>query len=188
MNVLAWNIRGLNDPLKQQEVLVLLLNNKVDVAAVIETHVKEDAINLVWKNKLAGFSLVTNNKYHSNGRIWVFWVPAKVSVVVYGMSAQHIHCQVLHRISKQTFEITFVYAFNLGSQRRALWDSLQSIALGVSLPWICLGDYNVTLSAEERQGSAQVNYGDMEEFKDCLELFGLTDLPSTGLTYTWYNG
>ncbi|XP_074305631.1 uncharacterized protein LOC141640851 [Silene latifolia] len=74
-----------------------------------------------------------------------------------------------------------------GGQRRALWDALDNIALGFSFPWLCLGDFNVTLTVEERLGSDQVRYGDMEEFKECLEACGLSDLPVTGLTYTWSN-
>ncbi|XP_074318761.1 uncharacterized protein LOC141655589 [Silene latifolia] len=38
-----------------------------------------------------------------------------------------------------------------------------------------------------RLGSDQVHYGDIEEFRDCLEACGLSDLPATGFSYTWSN-
>ncbi|XP_074316100.1 uncharacterized protein LOC141652492 [Silene latifolia] len=187
MNILTWNIRGLNDPLKQCEVLDLMLANKVDVAAILETHVRNNAVQMVWQNKLSRFNLVTNNACHSNGRIWILWASSNVSIQVKSVTAQHIHCVVFNLATQTSYEMTFIYALNLGIQRMSLWDSIHHISCDVSKPWVCLGDFNVTLQAEERCGSHQIHYGDMEDFKETLEQCGLSDHPATGCHYTWTN-
>lgn len=40
INFACWNIRGLNDPLKQKEIRSLTCNNKLDVIGIVETKVK----------------------------------------------------------------------------------------------------------------------------------------------------
>jgi len=37
----VWNIRGLNDPMKQNEVRKLILEHKLSFVALIETKIKE---------------------------------------------------------------------------------------------------------------------------------------------------
>lgn len=40
MNLCSWNMRGLNEPSKLVEVKRFLSNNKISVAALLETKVK----------------------------------------------------------------------------------------------------------------------------------------------------
>ncbi|XP_074266088.1 uncharacterized protein LOC141588551 [Silene latifolia] len=186
MILTTWNIRGLNDPLKQQEVLQFLLAHRVDCGAIIETHVKNNAIKEISK-VFTGFQLIHNNDYHHNYRIWVLWKPHIISLTVLHKSAQHIHCSLLHLASQRRVEVTFLYAYNARSYRRDLWKALLDISTQATLPWLCLGDFNVVLKMDERLGSTQLNLADMNEFSQCLDTCALVDHPATGCHFTWNN-
>ncbi|XP_074265661.1 uncharacterized protein LOC141588105 [Silene latifolia] len=186
MIIIAWNIRGLNDPLKQQEAHHFLLVNKVDCGALIETHVKHKLIKDVSQN-FSGYNLVHNNDSHYNGQIWIFWKPNILSLTVLHKSAQHMHCLLLHIASQKFIEVTFVYAFNARLDRKELWEQLNSISSHVSKPWLYVGDFNVVLNMEERLGSSHVKLADSNDFKTCLDSCSLVDHPATGCHFTWNN-
>lgn len=54
-------------------------------------------------------------------------------------------------------------------------------------PWVDVGDFNLILSPEDKQDGrdfASSSVGDLRRFMD---QFGLLDLGSLGLPYTWTN-
>ncbi|KAK9697910.1 hypothetical protein RND81_08G069000 [Saponaria officinalis] len=88
---------------------------------------------------------------------------------------------------KRMFEVTFVYAFNTRLARKELWNHLQEISGRISHPWLCMGDFDVVLTMDERLGSDHLHLADMAEFWSCLESCGLSDHPATGCHFTWNN-
>ncbi|KAK9698111.1 hypothetical protein RND81_08G083400 [Saponaria officinalis] len=185
MIISSWNVRGMNDPLKQQEVLDFLKRHKVDCGAIIETHIKAPSVHAVKRRLFQNYSLVTNLDSHPCGRLWVLWDPSTVNLRVLRMGAQYIHCLLLHISTQRTILVTFVYALNRAIERLELWDQLRSLSTG-SLPWVCLGDFNVSLTSDERVGCV-VHEREMQEFRDCLRDCSLVDHPYTGGVFTWHN-
>ncbi|KAK9675842.1 hypothetical protein RND81_11G035500 [Saponaria officinalis] len=171
-------------PLKQQEALDFLRSNRVDCGAIIETHIKVHLVNAIHKRMFKGYSLATNYDFHYGGRIWVLWNPTTVSVRVLDRGAQFIHCSIIHLSYQLNSLVTFVYSFNRASERLDLWSNLQQFSVG--LPWVCLGDFNVSLNSDERVGFV-VHEKEMQEFQDCLCFCSLVDHPYTGGVYTWHN-
>ncbi|XP_074291154.1 uncharacterized protein LOC141617925 [Silene latifolia] len=186
MIITTWNIRGLNDPIKQQEAHHFLLENKVDCGALIETHVKHKSIKDV-SQTFSGYNLVHNNDSHYNGRVWIFWKPHILTLTVLHQSPQHMHCLLLHIASQKLIEVTFIYAFNARQDTRELWDQLISTSTQDTNPWLCLGDFNVVLNMDERLGSSHVQLADINEIKHCLDVCNLVDHPATGCHFTWNN-
>ncbi|KAK9697915.1 hypothetical protein RND81_08G069200 [Saponaria officinalis] len=170
MIISSWNVRGMNDPLKQQEVLDFLRNNKVDCGAIVEAHVKEYSCMGVFLKRFGAYSLN----------------PITTHLTVLDRGAQFLHCMLLHRSSHRSILDTFVYAYNRATERLDLWDKFRGFSIGVAIPWVCLGDFNVTLSSDERVGSV-VRDNEMQAFRDCLHFCGLTDHPYTGGVFTWHN-
>ncbi|GJX07011.1 reverse transcriptase domain-containing protein, partial [Tanacetum coccineum] len=70
--------------------------------------------------------------------------------------------------------------------RRHLWADLgvhKMVARG--LPWILLGDFNVSLNIEDSlRGSSLMNSA-MRDFKDCVKHIGVLDINCSGMQYTW---
>ncbi|XP_074265650.1 uncharacterized protein LOC141588093 [Silene latifolia] len=165
----SWNIRGLNDPLKQKEIFDFLLLNKVDCSAILETRVKGSNAGSIAK-KFTSYSLVDNYNAHYNVRIWVMWNPRVVSLTVLSSKAQFIHCAVTHVASQKD-----------------LWEDLMNFDASITSPWACLGDFNVVLSTSERVGGVTYPPSVMKDFDDCLDNCRLSDHSATGCYYTWTN-
>ncbi|XP_074283094.1 uncharacterized protein LOC141607641 [Silene latifolia] len=186
MIISSWNVRVMNDPLKQQEVLEFLKRNKVDCGAVIETHIKSNLAQVIYKRQFSSYSLATNYNSHPGGRIWLLWNPATVQVRVLDSSAQFLHCSLLHYSSQKHILLTVVYAFNRAQERIELWNALKSLSHGLIDPWVCVGDFNVSLRSEERVGCV-LHDKEMQDFRDCLHSCVLEDHLYTGGVYTWQN-
>ncbi|XP_074296877.1 uncharacterized protein LOC141627534 [Silene latifolia] len=71
MKISSWNIRGGNDPIKQQEVLEFLRFHQVDIMGILETRIKEKKATKIIQNKFKAFKVICNYNAHVNGRIWV---------------------------------------------------------------------------------------------------------------------
>ena len=71
MNVACWNVRGLNSPLRQQEVRALVQENGIGLLGLVETRVSSDNSKVIMTNLLGGWYSINNYSNHPNGRIWV---------------------------------------------------------------------------------------------------------------------
>ncbi|GJZ99622.1 RNA-directed DNA polymerase, eukaryota, reverse transcriptase zinc-binding domain protein [Tanacetum coccineum] len=88
--------------------------------------------------------------------------------------------------NQSKFLCTIIYASNSGVERRQLWKELENqkiISFGV--PWIILGDFNVTMKASEHSNGGSSISNDMMEFIDCVNSIEVDDLHSEGFFYTW---
>ena len=71
-------------------------------------------------------------------------------------STQVIHTSVLILETQQTFLATFIYGFNTALEREQLWTDLNYISCtATAQAWICVGDFNVVRSVEEKHGGVQ---------------------------------
>ena len=94
MNFLIWNVRGLNDPLKQKEVVGRVRELKINLVCLIETRVKENKMNAIISRHFQGWQMVHNySEVAHNGRIWLLWNGIQVDLVV--SMDQSISCSVL---------------------------------------------------------------------------------------------
>ncbi|XP_074278181.1 uncharacterized protein LOC141601778 [Silene latifolia] len=91
-----------------------------------------------------------------------------------------VNLDVEHETIRFRLEIGSVVEIEPGgaTDRLVLWDSLRQLSVGLALPWVCLGDFNVSLNADERVGCV-LHERDMLEFRDCLADCALSDHPYT---------
>ncbi|KAJ6353313.1 hypothetical protein OIU76_002349 [Salix suchowensis] len=186
MIVKCWNVRGLNSPLKQHEVVNLMKKSKVDVCGLLETKLSLPKVLSLQKFRLKKWKFISNAASSSSARIVVLWNPSTVSVDMVGSSSQGLHVLVRSLVSQVELHITFVYGLHTIVARRALWDSLRDWC--PLSPWMILGDFNSFLSQDDKlNGSAVSMYETADLNKCCLDL-GLYDLSYTGCHFSWSNG
>ncbi|XP_074278217.1 uncharacterized protein LOC141601810 [Silene latifolia] len=183
MIISSWNIRGLNDPIKQMEVRSYLSKNKVEVLGLLETRVKSNNFAAISRT-FRLYSIMNNYFHHYNGRIWVFWDHRKFTVLSSQIHDQLIHLELLHHISQAKIYVTFIYANNDASQRERLWDELRGIAGSVT-QWIILGDFNIVREMGERIGPNPPSVSEILAFNKCLLDCTLADLNSFGYSPCW---
>ncbi|KAL2251989.1 UNVERIFIED_CONTAM: hypothetical protein Sindi_2321200 [Sesamum indicum] len=73
-------------------------------------------------------------------------------------------------------------------ERRALWDSMETIAMqSADIPWLVGGDFNTVRDLSEICGVSGDIRMAMEDFNTCIQNTGLLPLPMQGEWYTWHN-
>ncbi|XP_010681227.2 uncharacterized protein LOC104896208 [Beta vulgaris subsp. vulgaris] len=122
----------------------------------------------------------------AGSRIWLVWLPSVFVVNTCSCVAQYIHCEVIHRATSGTFEVTLIYRANDVVVREELWRALEMISHQVQGAWIILGDFNNVLNLGERLGSA-VSLEEVAPFRQCIRECRVQDNPTTGPYYTWSN-
>ncbi|XP_019195665.1 PREDICTED: uncharacterized protein LOC109189506 [Ipomoea nil] len=183
----TWNVRGLNQPLKQKEVWDFVWNNKLSVIALLETKLSIEKADLFVKNRKNGWKLATNFHDTVGGRILVTWNPALVDCSILETGPQHVHCLILCKISQKKILCTFVYGLFSVVARRQLWEKIEALGLLIVEPWVISGDFNTVLSPSERRGGNEPTRYELQDLENCCANMDLTDCPSTGKFFTWRN-
>ncbi|KAK9676089.1 hypothetical protein RND81_11G053000 [Saponaria officinalis] len=186
MIVFAWNVRGLNEPIRQHEINSFLLRNKVTLMGLLEIRVKEASSARVL-NKFGRFRAINNYSAHYNGRIWVLWQEALLDVTVLLVAAQMIHLKVFCKLLNVSIYVTFVYRFNDGVARRQLWHDVMGLAPSVVLAWLVLGDFNIVRTREDKIDRHPPVEWEMMDFSRCLSCYSLDELHFQGGPFTWTN-
>lgn len=181
----CWNMRGLNDPIKQKEVRFFVNKNKLSLLGLVEHKIKESNSSRILKSMLPFWDFAHNYTHSPNGRIIVTWDPSIVHVSVLGSSSQAIHCNVQSLSGDVQFLATVVYGSNFYCERNELWQSLTSWRSPT--PWIILGDFNAIRSQSDKMGGDCHWPPHMEDFNKCISHNDLDDLKYSGCHYTWSN-
>ncbi|KAK8540758.1 hypothetical protein V6N13_068195 [Hibiscus sabdariffa] len=147
MSSLIWNVRGLNDPIKQINVLKVARRYDVEILCLLETRVWEHNASGIWSGKFRDWTVLHNYSHASNGMIWIFSRGCWKVVLIY-KSAQVMHCRVVG--GDTMFFLSIVYASNSREDRNALWSDLVEFQDEVGgHPWVIAGDFNVTFHPKE---------------------------------------
>lgn len=181
-----WNVRGLNGPIKQKEVLAYVLKNKIGLVGLMETKIKPHNFSNLYSNIFQGWCVTSNVNIHKGGRIIVFWLDSHFHVDVLWVTAQCIHLRVTSRSHKQVFDCSIIYAFNGAAERKQMWEDLKHIKNQVQGAWVVSGDFNSPLYPEDRIGS-EIQFAEIADFRECVDECDLADLHFTGSKFTWCN-
>ena len=187
MTILVWNVRGINDPLKQKSMVARIRQLKIQLVCLLETRVKENKSQQIIDRYFHGWNWINNYSSAYNGRIWLLWED-QIQVSQIDSTAQCITCSVTMEPSQ--FYLTVVYGYNEGTTRRRLWSKLSWLHGSLSQsPWMLAGDFNITadLSESSNFNGSQGLSNDMKEFKDVVQKVAVFDHPFTGPLFTWSN-
>ncbi|XP_062112634.1 uncharacterized protein LOC133823801 [Humulus lupulus] len=179
--LVLWNLRGLNGPKKQVEVLNLCSKNKIGVGALLETKMRGSKVTEMMANRFLNWEYYSSSI--NEGRILIIWRRVFVKVTVIEENSQFVHCQVRMAGLKFPFSVTFVYGRNTLEERKSLWHKLpMSTADG----WIVLGDFNAVFKANERDGGKPVSKAELVDSSQWLANSQLNDLfPTSTAVFKW---
>ncbi|XP_022040603.1 uncharacterized protein LOC110943155 [Helianthus annuus] len=183
----AWNIRGLNRPLKQREVQQVVKDNRLSVCAILESHVEVSKLSKVCNRVFRQWEWTSNGGVCNRGtRIIIGWNNDLVDLMVLAQTDQVVHVKLKSIALDTRVFVSFVYAKNTYQERRELWRDLMMHKLVVNnQPWIVLGDFNSALYLDDvLHGSSNPTIG-MRDFFECVQQMELLDIPGHGLHFTW---
>ncbi|KAK8633599.1 hypothetical protein V6N13_014443 [Hibiscus sabdariffa] len=120
------------------------------------------------------------------GGIWVAWYDT-VSVTVAITHFQFIHFSIFNKRDKTSLYATAVYASPSSSGRKLVWPHLYRLASSIRSLWIIFGDFNATLSPDERKGCVRSSKPS-KIFQNLIFDNGLRDMGFNGPSFPWSSG
>lgn len=84
--------------------------------------------------------------------------------------------------------VSLVYAKCTQNERLELWDSMEDLSTLVNIPWVIGGDFNAITSEDEKFGGLPVIINEIQDFRGCIQNYGISDLGFSGSKFTWWNG
>ena len=187
LNAAVWNVRGLNKRDHQLAVKDIVAEFRLQFLGLLETRVRINNVSHIQAFLLPQWKWFVD--YGSSGnRIWIAWDENFIDVDVVECGTQFIHCHVNIRALHESIAITVIYGANELVGRRALWDSMETIAIqSADIPWLVGGDFNTVRDLSEICGVSGDIRMAMEDFNTCIQNTGLLPLPMQGEWYTWHN-
>ncbi len=89
---------------------------------------------------------------------------------------------------KEDWYIVNIYAPNMKSQRKKVWDSISNFkSIDYSGRWIIMGDFNVPLYDHEKMGGNVTQLKGRMDLREFINKEGLLDMDLHGIQFTWSN-
>ncbi|XP_074289295.1 uncharacterized protein LOC141614451 [Silene latifolia] len=183
---MVWNVQGTDSKKRISARKEVVRTYKPTVLALVETHMGGDhATKLGSILGYDGYSRV--NAISFSGGIWVYWKTELVSVIPVFEHQQYITLEI-SRNGESPWFFSAVYASPDPSNRRALWDELQTFAQDNNHPWLLAGDFNEIRSLNERHGGDANMARRCKNFNNWIDNCELLELAFTGSSHTWSRG
>src|SRR5438270_293036 len=102
-----WNVRGLNDLVKQRRLKVAFKGIRSSIVCLLETHIQQSNAPSVQSKLFPAWHCIDNYDYASLGRIWVLH-DSTIRTQVFRITDQAIHVHVFSIALQRYFFLSTV--------------------------------------------------------------------------------
>lgn len=103
-------------------------------------------------------------------------------------SLHHISVSMRQADGEINWMCTGIYGWPDAKNKIKTWGLLEAIHRSITVPWMCIGDFNEIMWNTEKKGGKLKSSYSMELFRDMVAHCRLHDMGFTGNPYTWSNG
>ena len=182
MSIMSWNCRGIGNDATVRELRTLVQRFAPSVLCLQETQVG----GLRARNLAHSFGFNRSYTVGSRGRsggLAMYWND-NLNLELIHFSQYHID-MIVKKDEEQPWRITCIYGEANVNERQKTWDLLRFLRSESNLPWVCIGDFNEVLSADEHFGVGERNPRQMTGFREAVDVAGLCDLGFIGPSWTF---
>ena len=182
LNIITFNVRGLNNYKKRLAIFKYLQNNQCDIAFLQETYSSSEIENK-WKSEWGGQCVYHHGTKHSKGLLIMFRKALDVEIVD---EVKDKYCRYLYlktRINDNITHLVNVYAPNKENEQVAFANSLTKLLsqkIDESLEQYVLGgDWNIPLNIElDKKGGTMhiIKKRYIEKLKEIMNTHELLDI------------
>nr|CAD1818104.1 unnamed protein product [Ananas comosus var. bracteatus] len=181
---LTWNVRGLHDLSKCLVVKSFIRNCKCCVVCLQETKLSSTSVDKF--RSFCGFHLPdfrTRDADGTRGGLLTAWNSSLFDCVQEWKGSFSLTVLLKRRVDGATFMISNVYGPTTASLRADFFLELRSFSNFTSGAWTMVGDFNVLLSVDDKNGPTS-NIADILKFREVVHDLGLVDLPILNKAFT----
>ena len=188
MKLVSWNCRGLGGS-QETEVIKIFKSMELVLVLLIQETKKtvEDSLAIlkIFWPKGEGFSISANGAL---GGLLCWWDSEKFVMHTTIENKIWLFIKLEKKENKEMFWIGNIYGLTIQEHKENFWNSLEEQSEGKKLlSFFITGDFNVTISADERKGGTKVRDPFGERLEDLIMLWCLTNINPKNGTFTWSN-
>lgn len=185
-SILIWNVRGLNDRGRRDNLRKVVDDFRPSVVCLQETklnHISErDVISFLGRD----FSeFVFLPAQHTRGGILIAWRDQSFSVEHHFVHRFSVSV-LLNSSTGSPWWLTGVYGPKRDEDKLSFLAELREVRSSCPGPWMIAGDFNMIYSSEDKNND-NVNRVMMGRFRRFVNDLELKEIPLLGRRYTWSN-
>ncbi|XP_074318789.1 uncharacterized protein LOC141655618 [Silene latifolia] len=183
MNLLSLNCRGLGNPDAVGGLRNLLRREAPALVFLCETKLSSVEMAAVMVRFDEYCSMAVDSVGCSGGLAFLW--RKDIDVVFRSTFVHFMDFDV--RLDNLEWRCTGFYGWPEVQNRYLSWELLRGLAAEWEGPWLCMGDFNEILIAGEMKRGARAQW-QMNNFRDVVDVCGLSDLDFEGYEFTYDNG
>ena len=169
-NILVWNVQGAGNRHFMHILREHIRTHNPSIMALVETRISGTRAQVIC-NKTGFRKWFRVEAQGFQGGIWVFWQEEEIDLEVINSHEQFVTVGIRTQ-GRLGWFVTFVYASPHSHIREVLWQQLHSFAVDYRKPWLLAGDFNETVSLEERNHGGPICGGGVIVSKTGLTTMG----------------
>jgi exonuclease III len=186
LELLNWNIRGMNDPAKRSAIREFVASLRVNLVCFQETGM--DVIDVFHVLQCLGQSFdgfVYLPAIDTRGGILLAWASSVMEVTNVSFDTYAVTGQV-KTLDNEAWWLTVVYGPQSTVEKMDFLAELSERRNLCHGPWMVIGDFNMILNASEKNNT-NLDRAMMARFRRFVHEHELKDLYMHGHLYTWSN-
>jgi exonuclease III len=188
LKILDWNPRGLNNPARRAAIRGVVERSTCDIICFQETKLS-DASDAIRAESVGNrcHSAFASPADGTRGGLLVAWDPDRYDAQLIGSAHNSITAAFTSRAGGPAWTLTNVYGpSDTDVAKEAFLHDLQELRHSVVGPWLIVGDFNVILSAADKNND-RLNRRLMAKFRAMLNITEMKDIKLVGRRFTWSN-
>jgi hypothetical protein len=163
----------------------LIRKHNPDVLFLTETKTAPHLASPILR-QLDFFMLVQAPPSNTKGGLLLAW-KTDVKLTSFYVSNNIICAWCYSDVPNVNYWISFVYGPPYNKNNSDFWTTLASFGVTYPEPWLCVGDFNVITSSDDKFNGRPFHNSTANPFSDFINSFGMVDLDFSGNPYTWSN-
>ncbi|XP_023881645.1 uncharacterized protein LOC111994021 [Quercus suber] len=183
MSALAWNCRGLGNPLTVKTLQKFVKEEDPNLVFLMETKFKLTEMEGIKRKIERQHGLVVPSQNRGGGIALLWKNTLQVEPLTY--SQRHMDVIVIEGGGRKRWRFTGFYGNPEMCKREESLNLIRNLSKRCDLPWVIMGDFNEIIHANEKEGGNARPEGQMKLFRDTINSCELRDLGYYGSDFTW---
>ncbi|XP_030973776.1 uncharacterized protein LOC115993921 [Quercus lobata] len=182
MSCLSWNCCELGNPQTEAELAALVSSKDPKLIFLMEMKVDREVIERI-SRKMQNNKHFVVPRHNRGGGLALLW---KDDFLLDVLTSSDNHIDgVVDQGMDDAWRFTSFFGDPEMASRENSSNMLRDLSQRLTLPWVCVDDFNEILRLEEEQGWLDRPERQMQGFRDALDYCGFKDLDFNGFPFTW---
>jgi exonuclease III len=183
MRTLGWNCRGICNASTVRALKALIKVYRPEIIFLCETKAGEDRMEEV-KRAIGYSGKFTVSARGKSGGICMLWSNT-IELKIMEFNSHFIAVKILEGMSD--WHLVGFYGPPHSVRKRETWENLGAVLESIEGSWVCIGDFNMIVEEEEKEGGKPGCASAPNFLKDLIFYLGVVDLGFSGNKFTWTN-